>query len=73
MNELEFKEKPQSLREAPLCTSPPIFVLAQIAALSPLGERVSRDGAFASRRGTGEAVAAKLLAASPTPICGMLT
>jgi hypothetical protein len=32
--------------------------------LSPLGERVSRDGAFSSRRGTGEGVL------KPAPIAG---
>jgi len=30
----------------------------QIRSLSPLGERVDRDGAFTSRRGTGEGVVA---------------
>ena len=38
--------------------SPPL----QILALSPLGERVSRAGAFFSRGGTGEGV--------PQPVCG---
>ena len=28
-------------------------------ALAPLGERVDRDGAFTSRRGTGEGVAGR--------------
>jgi hypothetical protein len=32
-----------------------------VFALSPLGERVARDGAFISRRGTGEGVCCRLL------------
>ena len=39
---------------------------AETPALAPLGERVARDGAFASRRGPGEGVAARPTAGNAT-------